>query len=184
MYADVPAQQAQLGPGALSSRSDRAQVQIVGRREDRHAVELVEGPGVAGVVLQVLHVVVGCPGVAAVAARELVALDGQFDNHPRRMSGFARGNAGPLTLTIEVLDAEVGYQHEAGRLPFSAITYGPADDVVVISISGRGERYPVALRHMVWHPVEVDLAADDVPQLAVGVVEPDSTTTLVVFYPA
>jgi hypothetical protein len=37
---------------------------------------------------------------------------------------------------------------------------------------------------MAWHPVKVDLAADDVPQPAVRIVELDSTTTLVVFYPA
>jgi hypothetical protein len=87
-------------------------------------------------------------------------------------------------VTIEVLDPEVGYQHEAERLPFSAITYDPADDVVIISVGGRDERYPVVLRHMVWHPVGVGLSAADVPQPAVRVVEPDSTTTLVVFYPA
>ena len=100
------------------------------------------------------------------------ALDALTADHPGEL------------VTIEVLDPEVGYQHEAERLPFSAITYDPADDVVIISVGGRGERYPVVLRHMVWHPVEVDLAADDVPQPAVRVVEPDSTTTFVVFYPA
>jgi len=100
------------------------------------------------------------------------ALDAVTADHPGEL------------VTIEVLDPEVGYQHEAERLPFAAITYDPADDVVIISVGGRDERYPVDLRHMVWHPVEVDLVADEIPQPAVRVVEPDSTTTLVVFHPA
>jgi hypothetical protein len=87
------------------------------------------------------------------------------------------------TVTIEVLDPEVGYQHEAERLPFAAITYDPKDDVVIVSVGGQSTEYPVVLRHMVWHPTEVDVDADDVPQPAIRIVEPDTTTTLVVIYP-
>jgi hypothetical protein len=86
-------------------------------------------------------------------------------------------------VAIEVLDPSVGYQHEAELLPFSAITYDPAADVVIISVGGNSPGYPVVLRHMVWHPTEVDIAVDEVPEPAVRVVEPDSTTTLVVFHP-
>jgi hypothetical protein len=91
-------------------------------------------------------------------------------------------HAGDL-VTIEILDPALGYQHEARRLPFSEISFDPKDDVVVIAVGGTGAEYPVVLRHMVWHPSEVDVAADEVPQPAVRVVEPDGTTTLVVFYP-
>lgn len=91
-------------------------------------------------------------------------------------------HAGDL-MTIEVLDPESGYQHEAQRLPFSEITYDPGDDVVVIAVGGTGAQHLVVLRHMVWCPSEVDVATDEVPQPAVRVVEPDGTTSLVVFHP-
>jgi hypothetical protein len=87
-----------------------------------------------------------------------------------------------VPVAIEVLDPSVGYQHEAELLPFFAITYDPEADAVIISVGGHSPRYPVVLRHMVWHPTEVDIAVDEVPQPAVRVVEPDSTTTLVVFH--
>jgi hypothetical protein len=85
-------------------------------------------------------------------------------------------------VTIEILDPVLGYQYEAERLPFSAVTYDPSDDVVIVSVGGRSPRFPVVLRHMVWHPTEVDIVTDAVPHTAVRVVEPDSTTTLVTFY--
>src|SRR4030088_2000232 len=87
-------------------------------------------------------------------------------------------------VTIEVLDPSVGYQHEADRMPFVYINYDPKDDVVIVAVGGRPARYPVVLRHMIYPPSEVDIAVDDVPGPAVRVVEPDGTTTLVVFYPA
>jgi hypothetical protein len=87
-------------------------------------------------------------------------------------------------VTIEVLDPLVGHQHEAERLPFAYINYDPKDDVVIVAVGGRSARYPVELRHMVWHPAEVDIALDDGSHpVAVRVVEPDTTTTLVAFYP-
>jgi hypothetical protein len=86
-------------------------------------------------------------------------------------------------VTIEILDPSVGYQHEADRLPFSYLSYDPKDDVVVIAVGGRSRRYPVVLRHLVYQPSEVDIVTGDVSQPAVRIVEPDSTTTLVVFHP-
>jgi hypothetical protein len=85
-------------------------------------------------------------------------------------------------VTIELLDPEVGHQHEADRLPFAYINYDPKDDVVIVAVGGRSPRHPVVLRHMVWHPVEVDLAVDVIPEPAVRVVERDGTTTLVIFF--
>jgi hypothetical protein len=35
---------------------------------------------------------------------------------------------------------------------------------------------------MVWHPAEVDIAVEDVPEPAARIVEPDGTTTLVIFF--
>jgi hypothetical protein len=85
-------------------------------------------------------------------------------------------------VTIELLDPLVGHQHEVDRLPFSYINYDPKDDVVIVAVGGNSPRYPVVLRHMVWHPTEVDLAIEQVPEPAVRIVEPDGTITLVIFF--
>jgi hypothetical protein len=87
-------------------------------------------------------------------------------------------------VTIELLDPAVGHQHEAEQLPFVYINYDPKDDVVITAVGGTSPKYPVVLRHMVWHPSEVDIAVEDVPHPAVRIVEPDGTITLVTLYPA
>jgi hypothetical protein len=84
-------------------------------------------------------------------------------------------------VTIEVLDREFGDQTEAERLPFAYASYDPKDDVVVVAVGGRSSRYPAVLRHMVWHPTEVDI---DLDAGAVRVVEQDGTTTIVSFFPS
>jgi hypothetical protein len=85
-------------------------------------------------------------------------------------------------VAIELLDPSVGHQYEAQRLPFSYINYDPKDDVVIVAVGGNSPRHPVVLRHMVWHPVEVDLAVEVVPEPAVRIVEADGTATLVIFF--
>jgi hypothetical protein len=85
-------------------------------------------------------------------------------------------------VTIEVLDQVAGHQHEVERLPFSYINYDPKDDVVIVAVGGKSPQYPVVLRHMVWHPAEVDIAVEDVLEPAARIVEPDGTTTLVIFF--
>jgi hypothetical protein len=85
-------------------------------------------------------------------------------------------------VTIELLDPVVGHQHEVERLPLSYINYDPKDDAVIVAVGGNSPQYPVVLRHMVWHPTEVDVAVEEVPEPAVRIVEPDGTTTLVIFF--
>jgi threonine dehydrogenase-like Zn-dependent dehydrogenase len=82
-------------------------------------------------------------------------------------------------ITVEVVDPEDGRGHEAERLPFSYINYDPKGDVVIIAVGGRDQRYPVVLRHMVYHPSGVDITED---RQAVRIVEPDGTITLVTFW--
>jgi len=84
-------------------------------------------------------------------------------------------------VTIELLDPTYGDQHEAERLPFAYATYDPRDDVVIVAVGGNSPRFPVVLRHMVWHPTQVD-AVDDGGLAAIRAVEPDGTTTVVTFY--
>lgn len=85
-------------------------------------------------------------------------------------------------VTIELLDPVAGHQHEVERLPFSYINYDPKDDVVIVAVGGTSPQYPVVLRHMVWHPAELDIAVEDVSEPAVRIVEPDGTATLVIFF--
>jgi hypothetical protein len=81
-------------------------------------------------------------------------------------------------VTIEVLDPEAGANPMVERLPFDTITYDHKDDVVVVAVGGTSQRYPVALRHIVYHPQEfvVDLIAEGA---AVKVTDSTGTTTLI-----
>jgi hypothetical protein len=81
-------------------------------------------------------------------------------------------------VTIEVLDPEGGDNPMIERLPFDNITYDHKDDVVVVAVGGKGLAYPVALRHLIYHPQE--FVADLIPAgAAVKVTDSTGTTTLV-----
>lgn len=80
--------------------------------------------------------------------------------------------------TIEVLDPEVGDNPMVERLPFDSVTYDPKDDVLVVAVGGKDQRYPVVLRHLVHHPRE--MVVDQNPQgAALKVTDESGTTTLV-----
>jgi acetamidase/formamidase len=81
-------------------------------------------------------------------------------------------------VTIEVLDMDWGDAREAERMPLTYVTYDPKDDVVIIGVGGRSAAWPVLLRHMVRHPVEVSLATVG-DEVALRVAEQDGTVTLV-----
>jgi hypothetical protein len=81
-------------------------------------------------------------------------------------------------VTIEVLDPEAGDNPMVERLPFDNITYDYKDDVTVVAVGGKGLRYPVALRHLIYHPQE--FVVDLIPEgAAVKVTDSTGTTTLV-----
>jgi hypothetical protein len=80
--------------------------------------------------------------------------------------------------TIEVLDKDWGDAHEAERMPFTYVTYDKKDDVVIIGVGGRSAAWPVLLRHMVRHPVEVSLATVG-DETGLRVAEQHGTVTLV-----
>ena len=84
-------------------------------------------------------------------------------------------------VTIEILHPAYGDAPEAEHLPFAYTMYDPKDDVVIIAVGGNTAKYPVLLRHMISHPVEVDV---DVDNGALKVVENDGTTTIASFYGA
>jgi hypothetical protein len=86
-------------------------------------------------------------------------------------------------VTIEVLDMDWGDAHEVERMPFTYVTYGNKDDVVIIGVGGRSGAWPVLLRHMVWHPVEVSVATVG-DETAVRVTERHGPVTLVTIRPA
>jgi hypothetical protein len=81
-------------------------------------------------------------------------------------------------VTIEVLDPEAGANQMVERLPFDSITYDHKDDVVVVAVGGTSQRYPVALRHIVYHPQE--FVVDLIPEgAALKVTDSTGTTTLI-----
>lgn len=86
-------------------------------------------------------------------------------------------------VTIEVLDRTIGDQPEVERLPFNYAAYDSKDDVAIVAVGGNDARYPVVLRHMVWRPVEINVATD-LPAPALRIVEQDGTVTLVTFHDA
>jgi hypothetical protein len=81
-------------------------------------------------------------------------------------------------VTIEVLDPEAGANPMVERLPFDTLTYDHKDDVVVLAVGGNSPRYPVALRHMIYHPQE--FVADLIPEGAALKITDDTGTTTIV----
>jgi hypothetical protein len=79
---------------------------------------------------------------------------------------------------IELVDADFGDQYETERLPFTYASYDPRDDVVVVGVGGDSARFPVLLRHMIHHPVEVDFAVPRPTETDVRVVDAGGTVTL------
>jgi hypothetical protein len=96
-----------------------------------------------------------------------------------RLDHLTKDRAGQY-VAIEVLDPTYGDEPEAERLPFAYSSYDEKDDVVIIAVGGNSPKYPVVLRHMVWHPTEVDV---DMAAGALKVVEKDGTTTIASFFP-
>lgn len=82
-------------------------------------------------------------------------------------------------VMIEILDQTFGDQAEVERLPFAYTNYDHKDDVVFVAVGGNSPRYPVVLRHLVWHPTQVSVAEDEVA--AMRVVDNEGTTTIVSF---
>jgi hypothetical protein len=82
------------------------------------------------------------------------------------------------TAAIELIDAEYGDQYETERLPFTYATYDPRDDVIVIGVGGNTARFPVLLRHMISHPVQVDSAIPRPTEMDVRIIGNDGTATM------
>jgi Family of unknown function (DUF5335) len=62
-----------------------------------------------------------------------------------------------LLVTIEVMSEQLGDQVDVERLPLQAISYDPKDNMLEISVGGRGVRYPVLLRHFISSPQTVSV---------------------------
>jgi hypothetical protein len=87
-------------------------------------------------------------------------------------------------VSMEVLDRSYGDPHEVEKMPFSYVNYDPKDDVVVLGVGGNSPRFPVLLRHMIWHPSDLEITEAKVIEADLRVAEKDGTTTLVHFFPA
>jgi hypothetical protein len=93
---------------------------------------------------------------------------------PGALEGLTRDHEGDL-VAVEVLDRTYGDNEMADQMPFAYATYDRRDDAVIVGIAGRSTE-PVVLRHMIWHPAEIDV--DD---MALRVVDTDGMITLVKF---
>jgi hypothetical protein len=62
-----------------------------------------------------------------------------------------------LLVTIEVMSEELGDQVEVERLPLQAISYDHDDNMLEVSVGGRGPRYPVLLRHFISRPQTISV---------------------------
>jgi hypothetical protein len=95
-----------------------------------------------------------------------------FDRLSRRAESVA------IETTIELLGGEVPGV-EAERLPLAGISYEDGDDEIAIEVGGRGQRFPVVLRHFVDRPRRVLVHDEDGQPVALAIVSQDETTTLV-----
>ena len=87
-------------------------------------------------------------------------------------------------VTIEVFSREFGDGYEAEKLPFESIEYDDKDDVVIVIVGGRDGRYPVVLRHMVWHPQQVLADPPDPSTVkALEIIDRDDVRTVISLLP-
>jgi hypothetical protein len=64
-------------------------------------------------------------------------------------------------VTIEIMSKELGDQFDVERLPLQAMGYDPKDNMLEISVGGRGVRYPVLLRHFISNPQTISIEESD-----------------------
>jgi hypothetical protein len=60
-------------------------------------------------------------------------------------------------VTIEVMSEQLGDQVDVERLPLQAISYDHNDNVLEVTVGGRGPRYPVLLRHFISGPQTITI---------------------------
>jgi len=66
-----------------------------------------------------------------------------------------------LLVTMEVMSEQLGDQLDVERLPLRAISYDPKDNLLEVSVGGRGLRYPVLLRHFIASPQTISVEESD-----------------------
>ena len=83
-------------------------------------------------------------------------------------------------VTVELMGEQLGDQTDVERLPVQAISYDPRDDVVEVAVGGRGNRYPVVLRHFISNPtaISVEESPEGRPS-AILVTDPGGVRTLI-----
>jgi Family of unknown function (DUF5335) len=58
-------------------------------------------------------------------------------------------------VTIEVVNQDFGDLVEAEKIPLAYLQYDHKDDAVIVAVGGRSGRYPVMLRHIIFHPTAI-----------------------------
>ena len=64
-------------------------------------------------------------------------------------------------VTIEIMSDELGDQTDVERMPLQTIGYDHKDNMLEVSVGGRGQRYPVVLRHFISAPQTISVEGSD-----------------------
>jgi hypothetical protein len=110
-------------------------------------------------------------------AEELLARP-QWDSYLESLTKEREGDP----ATIEVVSDDVGDQVEAEPLPLAYLEYDRHDDVVIVGVGGRDRRYPVLLRHFIYHPVCISVRPSLADPAALEVETEHNTATLITLY--
>jgi hypothetical protein len=87
-------------------------------------------------------------------------------------------------VTIEVFSREFGDGYEVEKLPFEFIEFDNKDDVIIVAVGGRDSRYPVVLRHIVWHPQQLLADPPDPSDVkALEIIDRDDVRTVISLLP-
>ena len=84
-----------------------------------------------------------------------------------------------MLVTVELMGEQLGDQTDVERLPVQAISYDPRDDVVEVAVGGRGNRYPVVLRHFISNPTAISVEELEGRPSAILVTDPGGVRTLI-----
>lgn len=88
-----------------------------------------------------------------------------------------------MLVTIEVMSEQLGDQVDVERLPLQAIGYDPKDNVLEVSVGGRGVRSPVLLRHFISNPQAISVEeSGPLSPRAILVTDASGARTLIRFF--
>jgi len=89
---------------------------------------------------------------------------------------------GAVDVTIEILGEDIGDQIQVQRLPWHALVYDSAANVLELSVGSRGRSLSVVFRHEIHDPMKVWIEEVGVSVKAISIEQADGVQTVVRFY--